>query len=253
MLVAVHAAVLWLWHAPGLYTWGLASVPAYWLMQVSLLGSAWLLWRAILAPTQPGAALIALAATIGQMGLLGALIVFAPQAALPRSSGKRGELGTGPLTDQQLAGLLMWVPAMLPYLGVGLWIAWSSLQIERTSAVTTFLKFVHLGAIALWSGGLIALPFLFWQRRALEPGLDLDRLHRVTRFVYVELTSPAAFVAIGSGTALIFLQATFAEWFSLKMVLVGDHGRCCTWSPASSSMQLFLPNGPLQRGVPTSR
>ena len=33
-----------------------------------------------------------------------------------------------PLVDQQLAGLLMWVPAILPYLGVGLWLAWSSLQ-----------------------------------------------------------------------------------------------------------------------------
>ena len=93
--------------------------------------------------------------------------------------------------------------------------------IERTCAVTTFLKFVHLAAIALWSSGLIALPFLFWQRRALKVGLDLDRLHRVARLVYVELTSPAAFIAIGSGTALIFLQATFQEWFSLKMVLVG--------------------------------
>ena len=86
--------------------------------------------------------------------------------------------------------------------------------------MTTFLKFVHLAAIAIWSGGLLALPFLFWQRRALEAGPDLDRLHRIARLVYVELTSPAAFVAIGSGTALIFLQATFQEWFSLKMVLV---------------------------------
>jgi protoporphyrinogen IX oxidase len=88
-------------------------------------------------------------------------------------------------------------------------------------AVTTFLKFVHLAAIAIWSGGLLALPFLFWQRRLLEAGPDLDRLHRITRLVYVELTSPAAFIAIASGTALIFLQATFQEWFSLKMVLVG--------------------------------
>jgi protoporphyrinogen IX oxidase len=51
-------------------------------------------------------------------------------------------------------------------------------------------------------------------------GSDLNRLHRMTRFVYVELTSPAACIAIGSGTALIFLQATFQEWFSTKMVLV---------------------------------
>jgi len=29
-----------------------------------------------------------------------------------------------------------------------------------------------------------------------------------------------AFIAIGSGTALIFLQITFLEWFSLKMVFV---------------------------------
>jgi putative membrane protein len=115
-------------------------------------------------------------------------------------------------------------------------------QIERTSAVTTFLKFVHLGAIALWSGGLIALPFLFWQRRALESDLDLERLHRVTRLVYVELTSPAAFVAIGSGTALIFLQATFAEWFSLKMVLVGIMSMLHVVA-GLVLMQLFLPKG----------
>ncbi|MDM0108934.1 CopD family protein [Variovorax sp. J22R24] len=87
--------------------------------------------------------------------------------------------------------------------------------------MTTFLKFAHLAAIAIWSGGLLALPFLFWQRRGLTAGADLDRLHRITRLVFVELTSPAAFIAIGTGTALIFLQATFVEWFSVKMVLVG--------------------------------
>jgi len=87
--------------------------------------------------------------------------------------------------------------------------------------VTTFFKFLHLAAIAVWSGGLIALPFLFWQRRLFGPGSELDRLHRVTRLVYVELTSPAAFLAIFSGTVLIFLQTTFVEWFSIKMVFVG--------------------------------
>jgi putative membrane protein len=128
VLVAAHAVILWLWHTPGLYAWGLASVPAYWLMQTSLLGSAWLLWRAILASAQPGAALIALAATIGQMGLLGALIVFAPRPLYLVHLASTAAWGIAPLVDQQLAGLLMWVPAMLPYLGVGLWIAWSSLR-----------------------------------------------------------------------------------------------------------------------------
>ncbi|WP_024506045.1 CopD family protein [Bradyrhizobium sp. ARR65] len=86
--------------------------------------------------------------------------------------------------------------------------------------MTTLFKFIHLGTIAIWSAGLIVLPFLFWQRRDLELGSELDRLHRLTRFVYVEMTSPAAFLAIGSGTVLIFLQTTFLEWFSLKMMLV---------------------------------
>jgi len=87
--------------------------------------------------------------------------------------------------------------------------------------VTTLLKFIHLATIAIWSGGLIVLPHLFRQRRAVETGPELERLHRLTRFVYVEMASPAAFLAIGSGTALIFLQTTFLEWFTLKMVLVG--------------------------------
>ncbi len=87
--------------------------------------------------------------------------------------------------------------------------------------MTLFLKFVHLAAIAIWSAGLIVLPSLFWQRRTFRLGAELDRLHRLTRFVYVGMASPAAFVAIASGTGLIFLQATFLEWFSVKMVLVG--------------------------------
>jgi putative membrane protein len=128
VLVAAHAVILWLWHTPGLYTWGLASVPAYWLMQITLLGSAWLLWRAILVSSPSGSALIALVATIGQMGLLGALIVFAPRPLYLVHLASTASWGLAPLADQQLAGLLMWVPAMLPYLGVGVWIAWSSLK-----------------------------------------------------------------------------------------------------------------------------
>jgi putative membrane protein len=108
--------------------------------------------------------------------------------------------------------------------------------------VTTFLKFAHLAAIAIWSGGLLALPFLFWQRRALTAGTDLDRLHRITRLVFVELTSPAAFIAIGTGTALIFLQATFVEWFSVKMVLVGVMAMLHVLA-GLVLLQLFSPTG----------
>jgi putative membrane protein len=128
-LVGAHMIILWVWHMPGPYQWGLASVPTYWLMQVSLLGSAWLLWRAILAPTTPAAsALVGLLATIAQMGLLAALIVFAPRPLYEVHFASTEAWGMTALGDQQLAGLLMWVPASLPYLGVGLWLAWSNLR-----------------------------------------------------------------------------------------------------------------------------
>ena len=129
VLVVVHALVLWTWHTPGAYAWGLASVPAYWLMQLSLLGSAWLMWRSILAtPLQAGPALMALTLTVAQMGLLGAVIVFAQAPLYAVHFASTAAWGLDPYTDQQLAGLLMWVPAMLPYLGVLLWIAWSGLR-----------------------------------------------------------------------------------------------------------------------------
>jgi len=111
--------------------------------------------------------------------------------------------------------------------------------------MTTLLKFIHLGTIAVWSAGLIVLPFLFWQRRSLE-GMELYRLHRLTRFVYVGMTSPAAFLAIGSGTALIFLQSTFLEWFSLKMVLVGILVMLHVVA-GSILMHLFEPGGTFSR------
>jgi putative membrane protein len=128
-LIVTHAVILWLWHAPGPYAWGLATVPAYWLMQVSLLGSGWFMWRGILvSAAQPGPALVALVATVGQMGFLGALIVFASRPLYAVHFASTWPWGLSPLADQQLAGLLMWVPAILPYVCVGLWLAWSSLR-----------------------------------------------------------------------------------------------------------------------------
>jgi protoporphyrinogen IX oxidase len=81
-------------------------------------------------------------------------------------------------------------------------------------------KFVHLGAISLWAGGLMALPFLLRQKRDLQ-GEALHRLHRMVRLLYVGWLSPAAFLGIGSGVLLIFLRETFVEWFTLKLLLVG--------------------------------
>lgn len=81
------------------------------------------------------------------------------------------------------------------------------------------LKFLHVATISLWSAGLLALPFIYRQRPGLE-GDDLYRLHIFTRYFYVGFVSPAAFVAIGTGTAVIFLRETYVPWFSWKLLLV---------------------------------
>lgn len=87
--------------------------------------------------------------------------------------------------------------------------------------LTTGLKFIHIAAIALWVSGLICLPFIYRQRSEVGVEHDLHRLHAMTRFFYVVILSPAAFLAIGSGTVLIFLQQTFVPWFTIKLVFVG--------------------------------
>ncbi|MEQ8444816.1 MAG: CopD family protein [Pelagibacterium sp.] len=85
----------------------------------------------------------------------------------------------------------------------------------------TILKFIHIATISIWAGGLVCLPFLFAQRKDAEKPEALNRLHAMVRFFYVVILSPTAFLAVGSGTGLIFLRSTFEPWFAVKLVLVG--------------------------------
>ena len=53
-----------------------------------------------------------------QMGLLGAILTLAPAQLYAAHALAPLGWGLSPLADQQLGGLIMWVPAMLPYLAV---------------------------------------------------------------------------------------------------------------------------------------
>jgi putative membrane protein len=122
-LFLVHTVLMWLWHAPVPYEWALASVPVYWAMELTLFFSAFFMWQAIFA-ARPGPALSGLLGSIVQMGMLGALLTFAGRPLYEPHMTTTLPYGLTPLADQQLAGLLMWVPAALPYLAVALLIAW---------------------------------------------------------------------------------------------------------------------------------
>lgn len=107
-------AALWLWHAPLPYDAALGHVGLYWLMQASLLGTAFLFWQAAFSrPGGSGAPWVLFAYMA--MGLLGALLTFAPEPLY--GAHRLGPLlwGMEPLADQQLGGLIMWVPAGLPF------------------------------------------------------------------------------------------------------------------------------------------
>jgi putative membrane protein len=115
LALACHAALFWAWHAPAAYGLALQNDAVYWLMQASLLASATWFWRAVRAAAAPTAVGLLLVATI-QMGLLGAILTFAPQPLYAPHALTTFAWGLTPLEDQQTAGLIMWAPASALYL-----------------------------------------------------------------------------------------------------------------------------------------
>lgn len=116
-----HIVIFWLWHLPSAYAWALGSDAAYWFMQISLLLSACGFWAALLKSSAPKAA-AALLAMMVQMGLLGALLTFSGSALYAPHLLTTQAWGMSPLQDQQLAGLIMWVPAAGLYLGAAMFL-----------------------------------------------------------------------------------------------------------------------------------
>ncbi|WP_128254503.1 CopD family protein [Falsirhodobacter deserti] len=87
--------------------------------------------------------------------------------------------------------------------------------------MSELLKIVHIAAIAVWCAGLISLPSLYVQRRHVKTKDELHRLQKTVRFGYIVIVSPLAFVAVGSGTALIFTEQVHQGWFAAKLAFVG--------------------------------
>lgn len=86
--------------------------------------------------------------------------------------------------------------------------------------MVALFKFIHIAAISIWVAGLISLPSLYVQRAHVKSDDELYTLQKIVRFAYVGVLSPAAFIAVGTGTALIFLQATYGTWFNYKLALI---------------------------------
>jgi putative membrane protein len=126
----LHAAALWLWHVPRLFEAALANEALHVTQHTCFLGSALLFWWSVLARRTrqaEGVAVASLFTTMMHTGVLGALLTFAPTVWYGHYAGA-ASLGLSALEDQQLGGLLMWVPAGLVYIATGLAIVASWLR-----------------------------------------------------------------------------------------------------------------------------
>ncbi len=130
----VQSAVVWLWHLPTPYRAALESSPLHLLEHLSYLVTGWWFWWHLVRTgrkrlTGPSGVLHVFLAAL-PMSALGAVLTLAPRALLPEQTGT----GAAGLAQQQLAGLIMWIPPDVVYLTVcaGLMVGWLN-GLERSS------------------------------------------------------------------------------------------------------------------------
>jgi putative membrane protein len=139
----LHGVALWVWHLPVLYNAVLTNAFAHWLQHLSFLVTALLFWWSLLQGRARergyGAAVFYLFATALHTGLLGVLLTVSKALWYPAQSLFAASFGLTPLEDQQIAGLVMWVPAGLVYAGAalalaGVWIGRSAARLSPGGA-----------------------------------------------------------------------------------------------------------------------
>ena len=125
----LYGLALWIWHVPALYDQALEHEGVHAVQHLCFFGAAAIFWWGIVHGRQGrtgyGAAVVYLFVTAVHGGVLGALLTVSPRVwYAPYLTHHTGGLST--LEDQQLAGLLMWVPGGLAFVAGALFLlaAW---------------------------------------------------------------------------------------------------------------------------------
>jgi cytochrome c oxidase assembly factor CtaG/cytochrome c2 len=107
------------WHAPGPYQWALDNNAVHISEHLTFFVSSLAFWSIVLAPhgrrLDHGSTLLFIVSTAILSGLPGALMIFAPRPLYPGHAAGVARWGLTLLEDQQLAGLIMWIPAGAAY------------------------------------------------------------------------------------------------------------------------------------------
>jgi cytochrome c oxidase assembly factor CtaG len=118
------SSVMWFWHISGPYAWAFYNVDIHILEHLSFFLTSLAFWTLVLRPfsrekSGHGTALVLLATFAMESALLGALLAFAGHPLYAAHAAQVSRHlphclpDLSPLQDQQLAGLIMWVPASL--------------------------------------------------------------------------------------------------------------------------------------------
>jgi len=121
----LSVGVLWFWHAAAPYDAALDSEPLHLLEHASFLVTAVLFWHVVVgvrgtARVSNGLGVLLVFAMAMQSVFLSVLLTFARTPWYSGYAATTAPWGLDPLTDQQLAGVLMWIPAGGIYLVVAL-------------------------------------------------------------------------------------------------------------------------------------
>jgi putative membrane protein len=116
---SLHTAAMWAWHHPALYESAIRNEALHVVEHMTFLGTAVLIWAIVIpAPRSRlrfGSAAGILFATALQGGALGAILTFATTELYTVHAAGARMWGLTLLRDQQLAGVIMWVPAGAVY------------------------------------------------------------------------------------------------------------------------------------------
>lgn len=116
----LHGAAIWGWHLPAAFDAAVTNETLHRLQHLSFFLTAVLFWWAVLRPDRRGAGAWHLFITMLHTSALGALIALAPRVLYAAQTAAAPSWGLTALEDQQLAGIVMWVPAGTIYVGAGL-------------------------------------------------------------------------------------------------------------------------------------
>ena len=119
----IHAAALWVWHFPPLFQATLTSDWIHAAQHLSFFLSALLFWWALFAGHGQhayGTGVLYIFTTGIHTAILGTLLTLSTRVWYPAYQNSAAAWGLTAIEDQQLGGVIMWVPASLVYLAAGL-------------------------------------------------------------------------------------------------------------------------------------